>query len=136
MATSTSKFISINSPIEEWIAKVGIFFVVWISPLALKIGIVTAFITLDTIMGVVAAYKSGEEVSSRKLRQGFIPKAIGYATMVAATYLIDTEVYNINASFLAVMFVAFAEMKSMDENFKKITGYSIWSKIIEPKNKK
>lgn len=132
MQTNTSnKFISMSSPVEEWAVKMLAFALIWFTPLAGKIAIVTVFIVLDTIMGVVAAHKLGEEVSSRKLRQGFVPKAIGYAVMVTGCYFIDNTVYDVHATYLGVMFVSFAEMKSMDENLKKITGFSIWDKVLD-----
>jgi len=136
MAAHGTKFISMRSPVEEWVIKMFAFAVIWFTPLAGKIAIVTVFIILDTIMGVVAAQKTGEPISSRKLRQGFIPKAIGYSVMVTGCYFIDNCVYDIHATYLGVMFVSFAEMKSMDENLKKITGYSLWDKIIETISKK
>lgn len=127
-----AKAISINNDsTEKLITKFLAFALLWLSPLAIQIFIVTVFIILDTIMGVVAAKKQGEEITSKKLRQGFIPKAIGYAVMITACRVLDTEVYFINAENLGVGFVAFAEMKSIDENLKKITGFSVWDKILE-----
>lgn len=130
-ATTQNKFISINAPAYEWAAKMFTFALLWFSPLAWKIAIITVFIGLDTIMGIVAAYKMGEQISSSKLRKGFIPKAIGYSVMVTGCYFIDNAIFDVHATYLAVMFVAFAEMKSMDENLKKITGFSLWDKITK-----
>ena len=124
-----------NDSIDIIIAKFFSFAVLWFSPLFIKMVVVTSLIILDTIMGVVAAKKQGQEITSKKLREGMIPKAIGYAVMVSACHIIDTEVYFINAASLSVMFVAFAEMKSMDENFKKITGFSVWEKLLKHLNK-
>lgn len=97
-------------------------------PLMLAIGF---FIVADFITGIMAAKKRGEEIRSKKMRPT-VTKGIGYmiAILVAhvfqQNFLPGLEVLKIVSGL-----IAFIEIKSLDENFRDITGKSLFKQFIK-----
>ena len=88
------------------------------------------FIISDFFTGILAAKKRGEEITSKKMRPT-ITKGIGYmiAILVAHVFgnvfLTGFEVLKIVAGL-----IAFIEIKSLDENFRTITGKSLFKQFM------
>ena len=94
---------------------------------------------LDTGFGLWKAKKLGEEITSKIFRHGLVPKLLSYVAAVMLIYASD--VFIINALTLSVVSVEFIstkiialvllsiEVKSMDESFVKVRGYSFIDKI-------
>lgn len=103
-----------------------------IQPLLLLIGI---FICFDTILGVWAAHKNGEKITSRKLA-GIIPKMVLYQSSVLLGYVLDYYLISeftlliISISYLMTKLIAmtliFIEVLSINENFESITGKNLF----------
>jgi phage-related holin len=97
-------------------------------PMMMAIGF---FIVMDFITGIMAASKRGEVISSKKMRPT-IMKGVGYmaAILVAhvfqKNFLTDIEVLKIVAGL-----IAFIEVKSLDENFRDITGKSLFRQFLK-----
>lgn len=97
-------------------------------PLMMAIGF---FLVADFITGILAAQKRGEVISSKKMRPT-ITKGIGYmmAILVAhvfqKNFLTGIEVLKIVAGL-----IAFIEVKSLDENFRAITGKSLFKQFLK-----
>jgi phage-related holin len=97
-------------------------------PLMMAIGF---FVVADFITGVMAAKKRGEEILSKKMRPS-VTKGIGYmvAILVALVFqnhfLPGFEVMKIVAGL-----IAFIEVKSLDENFRTITGKSLFKQFLK-----
>lgn len=97
-------------------------------PMMMAIGF---FLVADFITGIMAAKKRGEDISSKKMRPT-ITKGIGYmiAILVAHVFqnhfLADIEVLKIVAGL-----IAFIEVKSLDENFRDITGKSLFKQFLK-----
>lgn len=97
-------------------------------PMMMAIGF---FIVMDFITGIMAAQKRGEVISSKKMRPT-ITKGIGYmiAILVAhvfqQNFLKDIEVLKIVAGL-----ISFIEVKSLDENFRDITGKSLFKQFLK-----
>jgi phage-related holin len=89
------------------------------------------FLIADFITGIMAAQKRGEEILSKKMRPT-ITKGIGYmvAILVAhvfqKNFLVDIEVLKIISGL-----IAFIEVKSLDENFRIITGKSLFKQFLK-----
>jgi hypothetical protein len=104
-------------------------------PLLIVVGIC---ISLDTIFGVYRAYKQGEEITSKKL-SNVISKMVLYQSAILLFFLIEkliigdmvAEISSI--PFLLTKLVAaslcFIEIKSLDESYKSLYGYSLLKKI-------
>ena len=97
-------------------------------PMMMAIGF---FLLMDFITGIMAAKKRGEPISSKKMRPT-VTKGIGYmvAILVAhvfqKNFLTDIEVLKIVAGL-----IAFIEVKSLDENFRDITGKSLFKQFLK-----
>jgi hypothetical protein len=104
-------------------------------PLLIVVGIC---ISLDTIFGIYRAYKKGEEITSRKL-SNVISKMVLYQSCVLLFFLIEKLIIGDMVSeissipFLLTKLVAaslcFIELKSLDESYKSLYGYSLLKKI-------
>jgi phage-related holin len=120
---------------ETVITKTLGYFITGISAFFLPIHwafwVVIAFVAVDTITGVMAAGKdSVKDIKSRKLF-GLVPKTIFYFLLVivahSASY-IDNQIPFVK---LAMFGIGFIEVKSIDENFEKLYGFSFVNKILD-----
>ena len=94
---------------------------------------------LDTCFGVWKAKKLKEPITSKMFRNGLIPKLVSYIAVVMLVY--SSDVFIINALTMSVVSVDFIstkvialvllsiEVKSMDENWISVKGYSFIDKI-------
>ena len=95
---------------------------------------------LDTGFGLWRSYKLGREIKSRLLRVGLGNKLIPYISIVMLVYMSDVFIINdllssaVSIDFMATKSIALVliaiEVKSMDESFKEVKGYSFVNKII------
>ena len=109
-----------------------------IKPIIMLIGISTI---LDTVAGIWRAKKLKETVSSRKAREGLIPKLVSYIVAILLVYATDFFIINemvsnfISIEYLATKLIALAlisvEVKSIDESFKAVKGCSFLQKITD-----
>jgi hypothetical protein len=77
---------------------------------------------IDTCFGVWKAVKLGEDVTSKIFRKGLLSKLLTY---VAATMLIfASDVFIIISTKILSLVLVAIEVKSMDESFIKVNGYS------------
>ena len=103
-----------------------------IVPLILLVGL---FILCDTILGIWAAIKRGERITSRKLGN-IVPKMLLYQGAVLVGYVLDhlllgefvNYVFNIDMFItkLIAMTLIFIESVSLNENMECITGKNIF----------
>lgn len=94
----------------------------------------------DTIIGIIKAKKLKQDITSRKL-SNVISKMFLYEGAVVLLYVIDKFILGdiINLFFsiqflatkLAAMTMIMIELKSINENYKSIVGYSMWDKFKE-----
>ena len=120
------------------IAKILIAFFAPIGGIVLLVGLSTV---IDTLFGIWRAYKMGEKVTSRKARYGFIPKVLSYCSAVCLIYASDYYMINdltkmvVSAEFLSTKLLALVliaiEVKSMDESFKDVKGWSFIDRITD-----
>lgn len=102
-----------------------------ILPLLLLVGL---FILSDTILGVWAAKKRGEEITSRKL-SAIISKMVLYQSAVIIGFLLDKHLlgefikifisHELFFTKMITMTLIFIEGVSLSENFESITGKNI-----------
>ena len=117
--------------IQKYALPVLAYFASYFSPAYPMMMAIGFFFVMDFITGIMAAKKRGEEISSKKMRPT-ITKVIGYmiAILVAhvfqQNFLKDIEVLKIVAGL-----IAFIEVKSLDENFRDITGKSLFKQFLK-----
>lgn len=94
------------------------------------------FVLGDLATGALAAHKRGEAFSSRRLANS-LSKFVAYAVFILIASATELQfLKDFPCVKLTAMCVAYIELKSIDKNAKKITGHSIFSKIIQLLNPK
>ncbi len=124
-----------------WLSSILYSLLLFFAPIRGIIILVAAFTCLDTVFGIWKAKKTGEKLSSRSFRIGFVPKLLSYIGVVMAVYgsdvfIINTLIYKIvDVEFMATKIIALTliinEAKSMDESWEAVKGYSFIDKTIE-----
>jgi hypothetical protein len=103
-----------------------------LAPVAPIVYTLTIVIICDFLFGIYRAYKCKEEITSRKMAQT-LPKLFLYNAIIIALYLVDKYVMNTGVGLekVACSLMVLVEMKSIDESFNTIFGYSLWTKLID-----
>jgi phage-related holin len=100
-------------------------------PAAQFILLVGFFIAADTITGVVAANKRGEKLTSKR-GSDVIRKFLVYGVGVIVAHVVQREfLSDFPALKIIAGLIAFNELKSIDENIKDISGYSLFDYFIK-----
>jgi hypothetical protein len=108
----------------------------WFAPIKGAFIFVILLVMVDTFTGVYSAYKQDKKsVTSNKAFQ-VVPKLIFYGLLIiigqALSYYVDSTLPWVK---LALAGIAWIEIKSIDENYKDIFGYSFINKIFQALNK-
>lgn len=112
------------------------YLIAFFSPIKFVIVAVGFIVMFDFILGILNSYKNKKPIKSNKMFRT-IPKFIAYtigvicAQIIALLFEIELPVVNMIAGF-----IAYIELKSIDEKIKGITGHSIFGAIIEKLNPK
>lgn len=122
MKSITFKLLSYTS------ASLAAFFL----PITWALTSIVAVVIIDTITGVMKAGKSDiDKVHSRKL-SAVVTKLIFYFSGVIlgriSELYIDDQIPFVKLVLVAVMLI---EVKSIDENFREIYGYSFVDKVLK-----
>lgn len=114
-----------------------IIFLAPIMPMIVLVGLSTL---VDTGFGIWKAKKQGHRFSSKTCRKGLVPKVTSYTIMIFTLFCVDIYLVNeftklfINIEFVSTKVMAvsliFIEVKSMDESFEAVKGYSFINKIL------
>ena len=89
------------------------------------------FIIADTITGLVAANKRGEAITSKR-GSDVIRKFLVYGCGVIVAHVIQREfVSDFPCMKIISGLIAFNELKSIDENIKSISGFSLFEFFIK-----
>ena len=94
---------------------------------------------VDTVFGIVRAKYENKPITSKEFRSGFVSKTLGYLSVVILVFLLDKIIINelvrsfLDFEFLATKLVSLVlimnEVKSMDESWVIIKGYSFIDKF-------
>ncbi len=100
-----------------------------VKALLLTIGFLIA---VDFIFGLWRAKKCNEEITSRKM-SNTVSKMILYNLAILSVYLLDKHIIQTGLSLekIAAGLIGIIEIKSVDESFSKIFGFSLWDKIAK-----
>ena len=112
--------------------------VLFFAPIKGIILIVALSTIIDTCFGVWKAVKLGEDVTSKIFRKGLLSKLLTYVSATMLIFASDVFIINeltksvvsvefISTKVLSLVLVAI-EVKSMDESFIKVKGYSFIDK--------
>ena len=96
---------------------------------------------IDTVFGLWKAYNLKENITSRKARYGLVPKIISYCAAICLIYACDFYMINdltkmvVSVEFLTTKLLALVlisiEVKSIDESFQSVKGWSFIDKITD-----
>jgi hypothetical protein len=113
--------------------------IVFFTPIYFMVFLVGMSTIIDTGFGIWKAKSLGEEVSSKLCRKGLVPKIKSYVTIVLLLFVADFYIVNeFTKLFISIEFVStklaslaliIIEVRSMDESFKKVKGYSFIEKL-------
>lgn len=96
--------------------------------------LITAFalVVVDMITGIWAALKSGQKISSAKLRHT-VSKLLIYQIAIITAWLVETYMHLdfIPAVKLVSAMIGLVELKSVIENCNIISGQNIFKMLIE-----
>lgn len=112
-----------------WIGKQLFFLGAFLTPVFGVMAAMVCLIIIDFITGVYAAWRNGENISSRKLGNT-LSKFLLYNLMVLAAFLIETLIVP-EVPFIKIVggYVALTEFKSIGENFNKIYGIDVMKAV-------
>jgi hypothetical protein len=115
--------------------------IAFFAPIYFMVFLVGLSTLVDTGFGVWKAKSLGEEVSSKLCRKGLIPKLRSYVSIVLLLFTVDYFIVNeftrlfLDIQFISTKLVSLSliviEVRSMDESFKKVKGYSFIGKIYD-----
>lgn len=122
----------------NWIKAVIFSIVAVLAPIKALLYVISLLILSDTITGIIAAYKRGEEINSKGFKKTII-KLFLYNLMVVLAFLMEKFIFLDLIPFvkIGVAVIALTEFKSVVENFEQITDIKLIQikKIIEDQTK-
>jgi len=114
--------------------------VIFFAPIAWMVFLVGLATIVDTCFGIWRVRNKKEKFSSKLLRKGLVPKVTSYVSMILILFTIDFHLVNeltktvIDIEFISTKLLALAllyiEVKSMDESWEAVRGYSFLDKIL------
>lgn len=123
---------------SNFLGLLGTYLISFFTPLAWWLVAVGLFVAADFITGILKAKKQKEEIKSKKMFNT-VTKFVAYGIAIIVSHSLSLLFFpDFPAVKLIAGFVAFIEVKSLDENIKAITGFSLFGdilKMLNPKNR-
>ena len=118
------------------VKKVLIYFatalVSFLAPIEGALWFVVLLVFADTITGVMKAGRSKIDNISSKKAFNLVPKLIFYFVLIIIAHCLNRTIDNqIPFVKLALVGISWIEIKSIDENFKVLFGFSFLDKCLE-----
>jgi Bacteriophage holin family len=117
---------------KTWLIHLWIGLVAFVSPLFPLAILVSTLIGTDFVFGIYRAYKTRQEINSRKMGHT-ISKLFLYNLAVLSVFMLEKLVFGTDTQFTKVVVgvVAMVELKSIDESFRILYGFSIYESLID-----
>lgn len=104
----------------------------FLAPIEGALWFVVTLVIADTITGIMKAGKSKVENIQSKKAFNLVPKMIFYFLLVIIAHCLNRTIDNqIPFVKLALVGISWIEIKSIDENFKILFGFSFLDKCLE-----
>jgi sensor histidine kinase YesM len=123
---------------KPYLSSIATTLILFFAPIKGIIFMVALATIIDTCFGLWKAKKTGEEITSKMLRNGLVPKLVSYVAAVMLIYSSDVFIINgltmsvVSVEFISTKLIALVllsiEVKSMDESWIKVKGYSFIDK--------
>ena len=116
---------------KTWLISILLSVLAALSPMVPLFVTATLLIISDMVFAIYRAYRNGVPITSRKLSQ-VLPKLILYNIGILLAFLVEKYVLvdTIPISKLALGVISMVELKSIDESFQSIFGYSLYAKLL------
>lgn len=103
-----------------------------LAPVSAIIYTLTFIIFLDFVFGICKSLKFKDTITSRKMSQS-ISKVFLYNLLIIGLFVMDKYILNsgIGLEKVGASLIILVEIRSIDEHFTKIFGYSLWDRIAE-----
>ena len=106
--------------------------VIWMTPIKGALIFVLLLVMVDTITGIMKAGKSNVDKIQSKKAFKLVPKVFFYLLLVIVAQAVNNYVDGqIPWVKLALVGIGWIEIKSIDENFKEMFGFSFINKALE-----
>ena len=94
--------------------------------------LVSTLIGTDFVFGLYRAYKTQEQINSRKMGHT-ISKMFLYNMAVLSVFMLEKIIIGTDIQFtkITVEVIAMVELKSIDESFRILYGFSIYESLVE-----
>lgn len=117
---------------KTWLIHLWIGIVAFLTPLFPMALLVSTLIGTDFVFGLYRAYKTQEQINSRKMGHT-ISKMFLYNMAVLSVFMLEKIIIGTDMQFtkIAVGVIAMVEMKSIDESFRILYGFSIYESLVE-----
>lgn len=117
---------------KTWLIHLWIGIVAFLTPLFPMALLVFTLIGTDFVFGLYRAYKTHEQINSRKMGHT-ISKMFLYNMAVLSVFMLEKIIVGTDMQFtkIAVGVIAMVELKSIDESFRILYGFSIYESLVE-----
>jgi phage-related holin len=106
-----------------------LFLSIYFAPVLASMAAIGVFIIVDFISGLMVAYRTGESITSKKMRDT-IGKSVAYMLAILVGQIFELQFLSaVPVMKIIALFIASAELKSIYENLGKITGLDSWTLI-------
>lgn len=115
---------------KTWLTGIVVAAAAALSPAVPLFATVTILIIADFLFGLYRAWKREEVISSRKM-SNTVSKIFLYNTAILVFFLVEKYVLDgsIPVAKLGAGAIAMVELKSLDENFQLIFGFSFYESM-------
>lgn len=119
-----------TSKMQDLLTSATVYLTAFFMPTSIWMFCVGIFVFADFVTGAAAANKEGIPFSSQRAKDSVIKFAV-YGVAVLAAQAISLHFFPEFPSLKIISsLIAYVELKSMDENIKRLTGKSIFGEII------
>ena len=117
---------------KTWLIHLWIGIVAFLTPLFPMALLVSTLIGTDFVFGLYRVYKTQEQINSRKMGHT-ISKMFLYNMAVLSVFMLEKIIIGTDIQFtkIAVGVIAMVELKSIDESFRILYGFSIYESLVE-----
>lgn len=126
--------LSLKVPMKllEVLGKLSAAFIVMLTPIHPVLISVGVLILADAVFGIWAAYKRGEQITSKRMG-GTIVKLFVYNGVIVTGYLVQTHLLSeiVPVVKICAGYIGMVELKSLLENSSTILGRDLFKEVID-----
>jgi Bacteriophage holin family len=111
--------------LPKWLAPLVLAALAWLAPIHALLGLVGLLISIDFVLGIAAAVKKGEAITSKAMSRT-VYKALGYQLAVITGFALESLVPGgIPVAKLCASAIGLVEAKSICESVQVLTGLNL-----------